>query len=83
MISVALWSVSVLASPVLGEAGPTTAVVRAADDERPQRRSRDDAKGAPPIQMGMGPTALAMLAMVVAVVVRASRRRRASSATTL
>lgn len=79
MAPVALWSLTLVASPLLAASGPTTAVARAADDERPQRRSRDDANGAPRIQMGMGPTALAMVALLVAIIGRGVRRRRSSS----
>lgn len=55
------------------------AAVHTADGERPQRRSRHDTDAAPRVQMGMGPTALAMLALVAAVIGRSVRRRRAAS----
>ncbi|MCA9705738.1 MAG: hypothetical protein KDK70_07815 [Myxococcales bacterium] len=82
MRSIVLWSLCAGAlSPRSAEATPAAAVVRAADDERPQRRSREDGKGVPHVQMGVGPTALAMLALVAAIVARTARRRRAHAAT--
>ncbi len=82
MSSVAL-SLSLLAAPVvLASSSPAaTALLRAApDDEHPQRRSREGVEGGPRIQMGAGPTALAMIALVIAIVGRSVRRRRAHAA---
>jgi len=74
MSAVALWSLSLVATPV-GSFVPSAAVVRAADDE-PQRRSRDDEVRSVGLQMGPGPTALAMVALLAAIVGRSLRRRR-------
>ncbi|MEX1368016.1 MAG: hypothetical protein AB1Z98_33105 [Nannocystaceae bacterium] len=81
-MSGALLCLSLAASPAaLGVSSSTvaTAQVRAVDDQRPQRRSRDREGGEPRLQMGAGPTALAMLALVAAVIARSSRRRRAAA----
>lgn len=76
-----LLSLSLSVAPVVlaSTAAPADAMVRAADDDRPHRRSRDREHAQPRVQMGAGPTALAMLAFVAAVVARAVRRRRAAA----
>ncbi|MCA9656204.1 MAG: hypothetical protein H6712_29225 [Myxococcales bacterium] len=76
-----LLSLSLAASPaVLGVslAGPGSGELRAADEPRPQRRSRDREHAMPRLTMGAGPTAIAMLVFLAAVVARGARRRRAS-----
>lgn len=65
---------------VMGASASASApMVRAADDDRPHRRSRELEHGQPHVQMGAGPTALAMLAFVAAAVARSVRRRRGGS----
>ncbi len=79
MSSVVLWSLSVVATPAVLGAVPSTASVTAIDEERPQRRSREHDAGPQGLQMGAGPTAIAMLALMMAIVGRSLRRRRGDS----
>lgn len=83
MSSVVLWSLSVVTTPVVLGAAPSTASVTAIDQDRPQRRSEDHEVGPPGLQMGAGPTAIAMVALMVAIVGRSLRRRRGDSRSTV
>jgi len=84
MSAALLWSLSLAAAPA---ATPSAALVRAADDaaargrpDQPQdwERSRDHARSGPHVQMGAGPTGLALVALLAALVGRSLRRRRAA-----
>lgn len=57
---------------------PASVSVRSAD-ERPSRRSQEDRRIMPHVQMGAGPTAFAMVALLMAIVGRSIRKRRAAS----